>query len=60
MQRFKEEDTMKITVFPPKYVINASRKVGSSVESDFLVRVVHIKNTTSAIMTLKRIQFDSK
>ncbi|MGD2251233.1 MAG: M23 family metallopeptidase, partial [Candidatus Methanofastidiosia archaeon] len=42
------------------YVINASRKVGSSVESDFLVRVVHIKNTTSAIMTLKRIQFDSK
>ncbi|MBU7028765.1 MAG: M23 family metallopeptidase [Theionarchaea archaeon] len=51
---------MNITVFPQEYVINATRKVGSGVESDFFVRVVHIKNTTSDTVTLKKFQFDVK
>jgi murein DD-endopeptidase MepM/ murein hydrolase activator NlpD len=49
---------MNITVFPQEYLINATRKVGSAVESDFLLRIVHIKNTTPDTVILKKFQVD--
>jgi len=56
----KTKDKLRITVFPEEYLINATRKIGSGVESDFLLRVVHLKNTTHDTVTLKKLQIESK
>lgn len=51
---------MKITIFPPEYIINAARNVHTGRESDFFLRVIHIKNTTKEVITLKKIQFECR
>ncbi|MBD3285247.1 peptidoglycan DD-metalloendopeptidase family protein, partial [candidate division WOR-3 bacterium] len=50
---------MKISFLPAEYVISASREVsGGSIESDFMIRAVKIKNTLSDSVTIHQIKFD--
>lgn len=49
---------MEITFLPTDYIINATCKDGSGVESDFLLRAVRIKNTTTYPTIIKRVLFD--
>lgn len=51
---------MDIMIFPQEYLINATRNVHSGRESDFFLRVIHIKNTTKDVLTLKKIQLECR
>jgi len=52
---------VKITFLPPENLINATREiVGGSIESDFLIRAVKIKNTLADPVILTGIRFDLK
>jgi hypothetical protein len=54
-----EGDYMEITFLPPEYLINATREiVGGSIESDFLIRAIKIKNTLADPVILTSIRFD--
>lgn len=50
---------MEISFLPAEYVINTTREVpGGSIESDFMVRAVRIKNPLSEPVTINKIKFD--
>jgi len=50
---------MELSFLPSGYVINAPREVpGGSIESDFMIRAVRIKNTLSDPVTIDQIKFD--
>lgn len=50
---------MEISFLPAEYVINASKEIpGGSIESDFMVRAVRIKNILSDPVTIDQIKFD--
>ena len=51
---------MEIKFLPSDFVINVSRKVGSLVESDFLIRTIRIKNTSSELIEITGYRFDVK
>lgn len=51
---------MEIKFLPPDYVINITREVGSLVESDFLIRAIRIKNTSSEAIEITGYRFDVK
>lgn len=51
---------MKITFLPKDFIINATGKVNSNIESDFFVRAIRIKNTTPDTVEVSKIVFDIK
>lgn len=51
---------MEIGFLPQDYVVNAVREVDKGIESDFLVRAIRVKNTTSTPLKLKEYCFDIK
>ncbi len=51
---------MKIRTNPEDFIINVTQSFGSSVESDFLMRMLFIKNDEPDTIILKKIQFDLK
>lgn len=56
---------MMIEFLPPKFIINVIRKIQEqpsrySVESDFLLRAIRIKNTTGKTIQIRRCVFDLK
>jgi hypothetical protein len=49
---------MEIFFLPQDYLINATRKIGSIIESDVLLRALRIKNTNSEAVRIKKLLFD--